>query len=90
MKKLRYVNNWENDEYYVDDKLIEDLEIIKIDDKEYKVTGKRISVSYNDMGHTYSALSRHYFITERVFGIDIEFDLNRIVPKRRVFAVKYI
>ena len=87
--KLDYQNNWESDSYYVDGKMIEKLKKVSIDGKEYDVTGRTVEVPYNDMGHTYTAISTHYFITETVFGMDHEFDLNTVVPNVEVIPLKF-
>jgi len=79
--QLEYRNNWEADEYYVDGQLIEDMKYVFIDDAKYEVKSRRVSVPYHDMGHEYSGVSKHYFLRREVFGIDMEFDLNRIVDK---------
>lgn len=86
---LQYENSWESDSYYVDKKLIEKLKKVSIDGKEYDVTSRQVTVPYNDMGHTYTACSTHYFITTEVFGVEQEFDLNKIVRKTEVIPLKF-
>ena len=88
-KRLVYKNSWENDEYYVDGKKIKTLYSVMINGKDYVVSFKPVAVSYDDMGHTYSSTSRHYFITEEVFGVQRSFDLNTVVNKVKVFAIGY-
>jgi len=87
---LGYRNNWEADEYFdkVIEKEIKNLKEVDINGKLYKVKSRSISVPVYDMGHTYTATSKHYFVTEEVFGVKIEFDLNTIVEKVPVFATK--
>lgn len=87
--KLDYQNSWESDSYYVDKKLIEKLKKVSIQGKEYDVDSRKVEVPYYDMGHTYTATSVHYFITENVFGMDHEFDLNTIVPNVDVIPLKF-
>lgn len=89
MSKLHYQNNWEMDEYFVERARVKKLKSVIINDKVYKCVGKEISIPYNDMGHTYHGISTHYFITEEVFGIKKEFDLNELVGKVDVYAVDY-
>lgn len=88
MKLLTYKNNWENDEYYVDGKRVEDLKSVQVDGKIYPVVARRVGVPYNDMGHTYTSMSTHYYITEQVFGTDRQFDLNTLT-KVRVYAIDF-
>ncbi len=86
---LTYKNNWENDVYYVDGALISDLKRVKIGRKSYKVDSMEKGVEVNDMGHTYRAYSKHYYIREKIFGLEMTFDLNRIVPKRKIQALYF-
>lgn len=79
--KLTYKNNWEYDEYYVDGKRVKELIRVSFEGKEYDVHSRRVSVSYSDLGHTYSSTSTHFFIKERILGAEVEIDLNRIVPR---------
>ena len=88
-KTLKYKNNWEADEYYINGKRIKALKRVRIIDKEYPVKTHQVSVPYNDMGHEYNGISDHYFVTETVFGIKKEFDLNEIVGKQSVFPLIY-
>jgi len=87
--KLQYDNQWEYDIYRVGKEVITRLEEVKIGTQTYKVTGRDVSVPYNDMGHRYTANSTHYFITEKVFGMKKKFDLNTIVGKKVVYATKF-
>lgn len=87
---IQYRNNWENDVYTTEDgKTITDLKTVRIKEKEYQVTRKTKTVSYNDMGHTYNATSWHYYIQEEVFGSMYNFDLNTVANKVRVYAIDY-
>lgn len=88
-KRLAYKNEWENDAYYVEGKRIKNLYSVVINGKDYTVSSRNVSVNYDDMGHTYSSTSRHYFISEKVFGVSRSFDLNTIVNKVKVFAIGY-
>jgi len=87
--RLEYSNNWESDEYWVDGKRIRGLQQVEIDGVKYTVNTRRVGVRYYDMGHDYTAHSDHYFITEKVFGIKTEFDLNELVRKKRILAIKF-
>lgn len=89
MNKLKYTNNWEADIYSVKEGRIANLKSVKIKDKVYTCKGVTISIPYSDMGHTYHGTSTHYFITEEVFGIKKEFDLNELVSKVPVYAIDY-
>lgn len=95
-KLLEYRNNWEADEFLVVDqthdgkrlgsKRIADLRKVRIHFKLYDVTSREVSVPYNDMGHTYYGVSKHYFIKEDVFGSKIEFDLGKLLRYNKVVA----
>lgn len=87
--RLSYQNNWESDAYFVDKKPVSDITLVRIKGEEYKVTSRNVSVPYNDMGHTYTANSKHYFIRTKVFGIWQEFDLNILVDKVAISVLKY-
>lgn len=89
MKRLTYKNNWENDNYYVDGLPIKELKTVSIRGKRYKVTARKVRVPVYDMGHTYNAISTHYFVEETVFGSKRSFDLNTIVRKQPVFAITF-
>lgn len=87
--KLTYKNNWESDEYFVGDKLLTSLSEVEIKGKRYKVKANDVGVPYYDMGHQYNAVSTHYFIAEKVFGVYVAFDLNEIVKRVSVKAIKF-
>lgn len=89
--KLKYQNNWEQDIYTTghENKIVSDIELVRIDDVEYVVSSRFVDVTYYDMGHDYNARSKHYFIKTKVFGIIMEFDLNKIVPRKDVTLLKY-
>jgi len=87
--KISVDNNWEADTYSVDGKRISDLSEVKIGAKKYKVRGVEISVRYMDMGTVGYGRSMHYFVTERVFGTKMEFDLNEIADQKTVYATKF-
>lgn len=89
MKKLTYSNNWEADIYKVEGKEIRTLKSVKIGSKTYKVTAHEVSAPYMDMGHRYVAVSKHYFVQEKVFGMNMTFDLNEIIKKKAIYAVEY-
>lgn len=89
MNKLTYQNNWNSDVYYVNSKQIGNLYAVEIDGEDYSVTRKLVNIPYSDMGHTYNAISYHYFIEKEVFGTKMTFDLNKIVDKVDVIALGY-
>jgi hypothetical protein len=87
--RLSYRNDWEYDIYSVNKVYVDDIKEVMIKGKKYKVRPYVISIPYNDMGRTYTASSTHYFIKEKVFGVNMEFDLNEIIDKVPVYATKY-
>lgn len=87
-KVLKYKNNWESDEYYLNGERVDNIEFVEIDGKRYDVVSRMVSISYNDHGHSYQARSRHYYIKEKVFGTVMEIDLNTIVNKTQVRVVE--
>lgn len=90
MSILRYKNDWHSDCYTVAGVLVGELTTVSIGRKTYPVKCRKVGVEYSDMGHTYTATSKHYFITEKVFGVEMEFDLNKIVPKVVVHAKAWV
>ena len=89
MKKLTYSNSWEADVYSVDGKRVRTLTEVCINGNPYKVTAYEVSVPYLDHGQRGVGISTHYFIKEKVFGISMSFDLNKIIEKKPVYATKY-
>jgi len=87
MSNLEYRNNWESDEYRVDGKRVLNLTTVSINDAFYPVNSRMVSVVYNDMGHNYTANSKHYFVTSK--DLNVEVDLNRLVNKNDIVAVNY-
>ncbi len=87
--QLTYQNNWEYDQYFVKGKQLSSLKLVSIDDVDYKVTSNPVSISYNDMGHTYSSTSDHYFITVDIVGIPTQVDLNTLVDKKQIIAKQF-
>jgi len=87
--RLVYDNQWQYDNYLIDKKHIATLTKVSIDNKEYDVTSRKVSIPYADMGHSYEATSVHYFVKEQVFGMEQIFDLNQLVPKVKVIAVEF-
>ena len=87
--QLRYRNSWESDIYTVGNRSVKDLKKVEIDGELHDVHSRVVTVDYFDMGHNHTAVSKHYFVTTRLFGTDLEIDLNRIVPSTAVFAVEY-
>lgn len=87
---LSYCNNWETDEYYVGKKKVSSLNEIEFKDVKYNVISEDVTVPYNDMGHTYHATSKHYFIEQNVLGVAMKIDLRKIVPKNsKIKATKF-
>ncbi len=87
--QLIYNNNWEYDTYLVNNRKIATLTKVEINGKEYEVTSHKVSVPYNDMGHSYQATSVHYFVKETVFGTEQKIDLNKIVNRAKVIAIEF-
>ena len=87
--KLTYKNSWESDQYYFNGILLQTLKEYEIEGKRYKVKVNTVSVPYSDMGREYSGISDHYFITEKVFGKNFEFDLNELVNKHKIIPIKF-
>ena len=87
MKKLEYRNNWESDEYYVMGEQIRDLKTVAINEVFYPVTSRMVGVNYSDHGHVYTATSKHYFVTSKDLGVEV--DLNILVRKNTIVAVDY-
>lgn len=89
MKKLKYVNNWEYDEYYVGKTQVNDLKRVMINNFEFEVKAKTVTVEYSDMGTPGSATSVHFFIVGMMGGIGFERDLNTLVRNMDVYAVEW-
>ncbi len=87
MNKLEYRNNWESDEYYVGGKRISNLTTVSINGVFYPVTNRVVTIPYDDHGHVYNGISTHYFIVSQDLGVEV--DLNRVVRKQKVIAVKF-
>ena len=88
MNQLKYNNNWKKDEYWVDDKRVLDLTTVSINDVFYPVTSRMVSIAYNDMGHTYTSTSKHFFVVSKDLGVEV--DLNTVIKKQQVLAVDYV
>lgn len=89
MSKLHYSNNWENDIYTIGKKRVDTLDVVEINGVEYDVTARKVTVPYDDMGHTYTSTSTHYFVTAKVFGIPKEFDLNTLMQNLIITPIIY-
>ena len=87
--KLTYKNDWEYDQYFVDGKRIRELHLIEVNGVQYDVDSGQVSVPYDDMGHTYTATSTHFFVEVEVLGVKVQIDLNRVVKKQRIKALAY-
>lgn len=86
---LEYRNNWMADEYYVAGRRIKDLREVLIGNEPANIIGRDVSVPYHDMGHTYSATSRHYFVVVEKYGIRFEHDLNTLVGKTKIIPTDF-
>lgn len=89
MKKLEYSNSWEADIYTIGGKRVKKLTEVKINSEFYKVTKDTVGIPYSDMGQPGVGISTHYFVKEKVFGVTMTFDLNKIVKKKPVYATEY-
>lgn len=89
MITLKYWNDWEVDNYSVEGGDITSLTEVEINRERFDVTNSLVEVPYSDMGHASYATSTHYFITTKVFGIPMEFDLNTLVNKVKIIPIKY-
>lgn len=87
---LQYKNDWESDVYSVNGQQLQDLSKVAINGKEYDVVSKSVRKFYSDMGKQYVAESVHYFVTEKVFGMVMRFDLNKIVNSVEVLAIDFV
>ena len=85
---LKYKNNWESDEYYLNGVRVDNISAVEINGKRYDVVNRMVSITYSDHGHSYQARSRHFYIKEVVLGTAMEIDLNTIVNKIQVRVVE--
>ncbi len=92
MDRLTYTNSWESDIYKVKGKVVRKLKEVLINGRFYKVTNRTVAVPYSDMGQPGQGISTHYFVKEEVFGVKMEFDLNKIVGRKgaTVYAAEYV
>lgn len=76
---LKVTNSWESLTHHIQlekgTKELKKIRKVSIQGNWYPVEGRVVNVPYNDMGHTYTGSSIHYFIKEDVFGVEHEFDL---------------
>lgn len=86
---ITYINNWEQDEYYLDGVRLTVLTAVLINEKAYSVIQKNEGRSYSDWGRSYSTVSKSFFVEAPVFGIILPINLNRLVGKVDVFPLKY-
>ncbi len=91
---ISYKNNWEAHEYYADGRRLKSIKRVVVG-KELKsfvldVNSFKDEVSYNDMGHTYTATSTQFTVTLRdeMFLIPHEFALSQLL--RLGFYVKLV
>jgi hypothetical protein len=86
--RLKYVNNWESDEYYVGKNRVKTLAKVEINGVEFPVISRKVSVDYNDHGNRFSAMSEHFFIALVVGGVLFERDLNSM-GSMKIVAVEW-
>ncbi len=86
---LTYENQWASDIYRVNGAEITGLRKVRVNGRIYSVTSRLKSVSYNDHGHTYEAVSMHYYIRTKLFGKLVEVDLNIVVDRQTVEAIEW-
>jgi hypothetical protein len=86
-KPLKYENQWEADIYSFNGKPLLSLREVEINGRVYPVKSRNVAVPYSEMGVKRIATSLHYFVTENVFGIDLEFDLNTIITRTNVYPI---
>ena len=87
--KLEYENDLESDKYFIDGRPVLQLRMVSIGGKLYTVKTKNVEVKYNDMGHTYSAWSYHYFVKTKVLGTWRWIDLNTVVKKVNITPISF-
>jgi hypothetical protein len=85
---LKYLNNWESDEYYVGKNRVKTLAKVEINGVEFPVISRPVSVAYSDHGNMYNAKSEHFFIALVVGGVLLERDLNSM-GSMKVTAVEW-
>ena len=95
MNRLSYENQWEADIYWVKEgrrkRRVKMLRSVQINGKSYEVISRVVSVPYYDHGHSYYGSSHHFFITETAFGIEMEFDLKKVIlAGAEVYAEYYV
>ena len=89
MNILTYQNDWEADIYTINGKAVKTLKTVNIDGEDYAGTSRKVSVPYNDMGHCYTGVSTHYFVTKKVFGLAQVFDINTLIGKVKITPIKF-
>jgi hypothetical protein len=85
---LKYQNNWMSDEYYVGKKRVKTLTKVEINEVEFPVISRTVSVAYSDHGNTHYARSEHFFIALVVGGVLFERDLNSM-GSMKVTAIEW-
>jgi hypothetical protein len=86
--KLRYKPDWEADRYFVGKKQVTDLTLASVNGFMHCVVKRRMTVPYSDHGHSYEAVSDHFFIQVTVGGITFERDLNTLA-KEKITALEW-
>ncbi len=89
VNRLRCDREWGCDLYFVGRRRVESLKEVQIGTKRYRVVSSSVSETIYDMGHTYEASSRHYYVVTKVFGLRMELDLNEIAHRTVVIATKF-
>ena len=82
MLKLSYKNNWEHITYSAGGKALANIKQVTILGKTYKVYNYKDSKDYGDMGHTYTANFKQYFIKHKVFKKTKDFTLQELLDSK--------
>ena len=80
--KLSFKNDWEHITYYVGKKALADIKEVSIQGKKYKVSSYRANKDYNDMGHTYTAYFKQFYITHKVFNKNQDSTLDELLQNK--------
>ena len=82
MKYLTYKNDWEFHRYACDGKPIEKLDQVKIEGEVFKVKSAKVTVPYDDMGHTYTSTSTQFTISIDFHGAKIPVTLDVLIKAK--------
>ena len=89
MNKLTHSEQYGHHEYYVDNKYIEDLKEVKINNTIYKVVGVVTTESDYEMGHKSVIYSDKYHIETIIENVPVLVDLCYFIGKTSVIATKF-